>query len=247
MKKITLTLIGLIAYSTSISAQEVKFGTKAGLNFAKISGMFYDAEFSDDNLRFNKGITTFHMGMFAEIKFTEKFALQPELLYSMQGGKYEVFQRGIDVIMGMPLEYSIEGKLNWNLHYINVPIMAKYYARPNIAFEVGPYIGFNVKSELKTEYDSSFTFQGETTRESANENEDFKKGTKSIDFGLGIGANYNLSNGLFAGIRYNISLSNIGNDFTEVDIDEDGQNYVTHVKSDNIKNGVIQVSVGYKF
>lgn len=247
MKKIILTLVGVMTYTATTWAQEVKFGSKAGVNFAKISGEFYDAEYPEDNLRMNKGITAFHIGMFAEIKLTEKFALQPELLYSVQGGRYEISQQGTDVIMGLPLEYNISGKLNWNLHYINVPIMAKYYARPNIAFEAGPYIGFNLKSEWKSEYNSTFTFQDETTNESGKETEDIKRGTNSIDFGLGIGASYFLDNGFFVGARYNFGLSNIGKDFTDVQVDEDGETTTTQLKADNIKNGVIQISVGYKF
>ena len=247
MKKIILTLVGVMTYTATTWAQEVKFGSKAGVNFAKISGEFYDAEYPEDNLRMNKGITAFHIGMFAEIKLTEKFALQPELLYSIQGGRYEISQQGTDVIMGIPLEYNISGKLNWNLHYINIPIMAKYYARPNIAFEAGPYVGFNLKSEWKSEYNSTFTFQGETTNESGKETEDIKRGTNSIDFGLGIGASYFLGNGFFVGARYNFGLSNIGKDFTDVQVDEDGETTTTQLKADNIKNGVIQISVGYKF
>ncbi len=43
MKRITLTLLGLVAFSTTaVAQQEVKFGPKAGVNFANIAGK--DAE-----------------------------------------------------------------------------------------------------------------------------------------------------------------------------------------------------------
>ena len=248
MKKITLTLLGFVAFSTSaLAQQEVKIGPKAGVNFAKINGKFYESGFSENKLQFDQGVTGFHLGLFAEIKFNDKFSVQPELLYSVQGGKYEVSEAGTDVIFGMPLDYKIDGILKWKLHYINVPVMAKYYVVPSFALEVGPYIGFNVKSEWKSEYNSSFTFEGETEVSSGSDTEKMKKGTNAVDFGLGFGASYNIVNGLFVNARYNLGLSNVGKDFTEVETDEDGTIYETKIKADKLKNGVIQVGVGYKF
>ncbi|SEH74844.1 Outer membrane protein beta-barrel domain-containing protein [Paenimyroides aquimaris] len=248
MKKITLTLLGLVAFSTSaLAQQEVKFGPKAGVNFANVSGKFFDAEYQEDQLEFDKGQTGFHIGAFAEIKFNDKFAIQPEVLYSVQGGKYKQYEKGTDIIFGMPIDYEIDGEMKWNLHYINVPIMAKYYIIPSLAIEAGPYVGFNIKSEWKSEYKSSLTFQGETELSSGKETEDIKNGTNSVDFGLGAGASFNLNNGFFVEARYNLGLSKVGKDFTFVQTDEEGERYETHLKTDNVKNGVIQVSIGYKF
>ena len=45
MKKLTLTLLGLVAISTSaVAQQEVKFGPKAGVNFSSINGEIKDEE-----------------------------------------------------------------------------------------------------------------------------------------------------------------------------------------------------------
>lgn len=60
---------------------------------------------------------------------------------------------------------------------------------------------------------------------------DIKDSLKSIDFGLNLGLGYKMNNGLNFGARYNIGLSNIN--------DEDGLG--------SVKNGVLQVSVGYFF
>ena len=71
MKKITLTLLGLVAFSTSaLAQQEVKFGPKAGVNFASINGKVTE---EGETFEFNKGQTGFHVGAFAEIKFNNKF------------------------------------------------------------------------------------------------------------------------------------------------------------------------------
>ena len=48
-------------------------------NFATLGG---DTEDLD-------GLTSFHVGGVAEISFSEKFSVQPELLYSAQGASFE--------------------------------------------------------------------------------------------------------------------------------------------------------------
>lgn len=200
MKKIILSLFALAAMGLSANAQQVvKFGPKAGVNFANLSG---------DDIEDSKMKTSFHVGAFAEIFFTDKFAIQPEVLFSAQGAEEK------------------EGDGKWNLDYINIPIMAKYYVIDGLAVEAGPYVGFNMNSELESE--------GVTM--------DVKDGTKSVDFGLGLGANYNLDNGFFIGARYNLGLSEIGKSSEQtvggITIETEGS---------DAKNSVIQISVGYKF
>ena len=214
MKKLTLTLLGLVAISTSaVAQQEVKFGPKAGVNFAMLNGK--DAEDS-------KMLIGFHVGAFAEIKFNEKFAVQPEVVFSAQGAKTE----SSETIAGTTVSYEGKAKIN----YINVPIMAKYYVAPSFAVEAGPYVGFLATANAE----SKGTAGGVTQEYDA----DIKDQTKSIDFGVGVGASFNMDSGLFIGARYNLGLSKIGKEYKEENVT---------VEAADIKNGVIQVSVGYKF
>ena len=206
MKKLTLTLLGLVAISASaVAQQEVKFGPKAGVNFAMLNGK--DAEDA-------KMLIGFHVGAFAEIKFNEKFAVQPEVVFSAQGAKTE----SSETIAGVTYAYEGKSKIN----YINVPIMAKYYVVPSFAIEAGPYVGFLATANAE----SKGTVGGVTQELDA----DIKDQTNSVDFGLGVGASFNLDSGLFIGARYNLGLA-------KLDKDGDG----------DVKNGVIQVGVGYKF
>ena len=116
MKKILLSAVAVIALSMTSQAQEVEFGAKAGLNIADLGS---DAETSGSR-------TGFHFGGVAEIKFSEKFSVQPELLYSMQGAKSDITGN------------EVETKLD----YINLPIMAKYYVMEGLSVEAGPQVGF---------------------------------------------------------------------------------------------------------
>ena len=71
MKKVLLSAIAVMAFM-SVSAQETRFGVKAGLNLSTFTGDAEDA----------KSLVGFQVGGFAEIKLTDKFAIQPEVLFS---------------------------------------------------------------------------------------------------------------------------------------------------------------------
>ncbi|HLW42651.1 MAG TPA: porin family protein [Flavobacterium sp.] len=195
MKKLMIAAIAVVGFSvTGLAQQQVKFGPKAGVNLATISG--------NDDSEMKIG---FHVGAVAEIKFNDKFSLQPEVLYSAQGGQ---LKENSDIKM--------------NNDYINIPIMAKYYFVEGFSVELGPQVGFLMKSELKGN-DGSV---------------DTKDAHKSIDFGVGVGLAYDLPMGLFVNARYNIGLSKINEDIEAGPIT---------VETDDVKNSVIQIGIGYKF
>lgn len=218
MKKNTLILLGLVAFSTNaLAQQEVKFGPKAGVNIANISGK--DAEN-------NKMLIGFHVGAFAEIKFNDKFAVQPEILYSAQGAKKE----GTKNVAGVNVTTNSTSKVD----YINVPIMAKYYVLPSLAIEAGPYVGFLMSAKTEGTINSM--------GQNVSIDSDDKDSSNSIDFGVGVGASFNLNNGFFIGARYNLGLTKVGKD-SSLTI---GGVEVSREALDT-KNTVIQVGVGYKF
>ncbi|WP_103865135.1 porin family protein [Aquimarina sp. I32.4] len=116
MKKLFLLAIAIIGFSVSSNAQDIKFGFKGGLNFATLNG---------DNLQGNPdGRTGYHIGAVAQIGLAEKFALQPELLYSAQGVK------------------------DGDIDYINVPVLLKYKFAKIFSVEAGPQFGFVVNDNL---------------------------------------------------------------------------------------------------
>ncbi|CAM4115657.1 porin family protein [Flavobacterium sinopsychrotolerans] len=187
MKKIILTVAAVFAFGFA-NAQETKFGVKGGLNVANLSGDIED----------NSSKVGFHVGGFVEIKVSDKFSVQPELLFSTQGTKLE--ESGTN--------YSYESNLN--LSYLNIPVMAKYYVAEGFSLEAGPQIGFltTAKSDF-TATESGITVSGD---------EDVKDEFESIDFGFNFGAGYDFTENLSAGLRYNLGLSNIaktdsGDDF----------------------------------
>lgn len=214
MKKILLSAVFL--FSALSYAQDVKFGAKVGLNISNLSGDVEDT----------KSLIGAHLGGFAEISISEKFAIQPELLFSMQGAKSEYSESDVDY------SYSEESKTK--LNYLNVPILAKYYVAEKFALLAGPQFG--ILMSAKEEYEFSENFGG--VADSGSESIDAKEFYKSLALSFNLGASYSITENFFIDARYNLGLSSIAKDYT----DEFGDS--TSLK---INNNVFQFSVGYKF
>lgn len=121
MKKVLLTAAAVMAFGL-MNAQEVKYGAKAGLNMSNYTG---DVENTDMKIGFQ-------VGGFAEIKISDKFAVQPELLFTNLGAKGDF--SGITVTE--------------NLNYIAIPVMAKYFVAEKFSIEAGPQIGFLMSAKM---------------------------------------------------------------------------------------------------
>ena len=214
MKKLSIFIAIMLFGFSTVNAQEINFGAKAGVNFASITG-----DDTDDL----DGRTSFHVGIVAEIVISDKFSVQPELLYSSQGATSE------DSYTEEDINIKEEGTVK--LDYINLPIMAKFYVGEGFSLEAGPQIGFLMNSEIEMK----LTASGAGVSESISVTEDLKDHIKGIDFGLNLGVGYKMENGLNFGARYNLGLSDANDDpeFFESD--------------SYFKNSVIQVSVGYFF
>lgn len=115
MKKLLLVTVITVIGLTNGNAQEIKFGVKAGLNLAFITG---------DNTEDFDPTTNFHVGIMAEIKISDKLSLQPELIYSGQGADTNI---------------ASEGSIS--LNYLNLPLIGKYYVTERLSLEAGPQIG----------------------------------------------------------------------------------------------------------
>lgn len=109
MKKIILTIAVMFAIGTAI-AQEAKFGIKGGFVNAN-----YGADADDGDAR-----SSFYFGGLVDLSITEKFHIQPELLYTMEGNDEDEF----------------------DLNFIRIPVMAKFYVAEGFNIQAGPEVAF---------------------------------------------------------------------------------------------------------
>ena len=205
MKKNILAAIAVFAFGLT-NAQKAQFGLKGGLNVA-------NQNFSVNGFPSASSRIGFHIGGFVEVKISDKFAIQPELLYSTQGSKFNM------TVNDSGTDYNTENV--FKLAYLNIPVMFKYYAVEKFSLEAGPQIGFLTSSKLDV------SVVGKTVSQNA------KDLFESVDFGLNLGAGYDFTKKISAGVRYNFGLANVAK--TEKGDDS------------NIKNGVFSASLGYRF
>ncbi|CAM3389933.1 porin family protein [Zobellia roscoffensis] len=118
MKTLKLLLALCLICSTSLVMSQVRPGFKIGLNNANISNTTLDTK---------SGI---YVGAFVDIPISEYYTLQPELLYSNQGGKSNSDQFG-DV----------------NINYISIGLPNKFYMGPDSGFHFILGLGLDINFE----------------------------------------------------------------------------------------------------
>jgi hypothetical protein len=118
MKK--LFLIATIPSVSVVANAQLKYGVKGGMNLASM------------NYTGGKMLTGFHGGFLLQAKLA-MFAIQPEVLFSMQGT-------------------GVEGSDDkTKLNYINVPVMLQYFVLPGLAIEAGPQVGLLLSAKSNDE------------------------------------------------------------------------------------------------
>jgi len=193
MKKLMLLTVFTVLGMSNVDAQGFGFGIKAGLNFASVD---FDQNISDIN-----GRTTFHVGAMVDLDISEKFSIQGEVLWSLQG-------YNVDALFFDDNENIENVEITTKLDYINVPILAKYEFTEGLSALVGPQIGFLI--EANSEFNDIDIALSD--------------GFNSTDISGAVGLMYEIDNGLNVGARYTFGLSDI------LDSDNaDAKNYVVQL------------------
>ena len=137
MKKLILITIMLFSITTVLQAQSIRFGIKAGANFANQNGD------TPPEFESKESITSYHAGLLAEVKLFDSFAIQPELLYSTQGATYK------DAVE----EFKNE------LGYLSIPVLAKFYLSKSLSLELGPQASFLLSEKNDFDVEDAETFE----------------------------------------------------------------------------------------
>lgn len=183
---------------------DFKLGIKGGVNFSNIS---------TNNTSQNKALTGVNFGVFAKLPITNSFAIQPEMYFTTKGSE---------------LTYQnvfVDGTAQFDLNYIEVPVLAVFKITDNFNFHVGPYASYLLSSNVKNVSDVSFNFENNIN------SGDFRK------FDTGIAAGFGFEGkSLGIGVRYNFGLVTVGEEKTYL-----GTNYVFP----DGKNSVLNVYLSY--
>lgn len=173
MKQKSLALFTIALTITTISFAQGGFhvGVKAGANIFKVDGTAIKDEF-----KFG-----YNLGAFAELNFTDKWGIQPEVMWNQTNFRTasnfnEIFPGG---------KSDVEGKLN----YLSIPVLLAFRPAKIITFQAGPQFGILLNKE-KSLFDNG------------------KDAFKSGDFSMLGGVQLNIGS-LKVGGRYVVGLANI--------------------------------------
>ncbi|MEL0644820.1 porin family protein [Olleya sp. Ti.3.14] len=212
MKKLILStalfVSGLALVNAQSDSREVQLGIKGGLNSSTISG---------DDLGDLDSRTSFNAGLVAEIPLTDRLSFQPEVLYSGQG--FDVREIDQDNIV------DTDENIEYQLDYIQVPLLLKAYIVKGLSVEAGPQFGFKIHEEFDYQPNSD---GGDIEIDSDDSY------VKDFDTSIALGAAYKFDNGFFLSGRYNLGVT---------DIFEDG----TPFEGVDAKNNVWQFGIGFMF
>ncbi|PQA91962.1 hypothetical protein B0A69_16195 [Chryseobacterium shigense] len=195
MKKLLL-IAAAAAVSINLSAQETRFGAKAGYSLSTLK--FKDGGNSENS----DPSHTFYVGALVEHKLSDKFALQGEVLYSPLGGKVEAAEGSDEAFVGA------KSKIKFGT--LMVPVSAKYFITEGLSVSAGASFGFILSAKTKYEVNAGLGLPGLDI--SLGDEVDIKDQTNTLNIAPFLGAEYALENGLFFDARYNMGVSNLAKD-----------------------------------
>lgn len=201
---ITLLLVFVLAFVTHmVQAQDngLRVGVKGGLN---VTNLYVD-EVDDENPRYG-----FHLGVYTQLFESDVFAIQPEILYSTKGTRIEDNSALFDAT------------LDFNLNYLDIPVLAVFKLGDAAEIHVGPYFGYLLNANVDVDGD----FDGEDGIDRDN--------FKSWDYGLSAGIGFNVG-AVQLGARYNYGLQKIADSDIATEI------------LGNAKNSNAQIFVSFNF
>lgn len=177
MKKITLLALAML-FVTVLSNAQLKFGVKAGAN---LSNFTTKSEF----IRYVNGANSYQFGVLFQAKVLD-FAIQPEVLYSVKGGKFNNSRLS-----------SLLTDTEFESQNIEIPVNIQYGFDAGLArfyVQGGPYVAFLTGGKIDG---STALFKN------------IKETFNPMDFGLGLGAGAEML-GVQLAIRCDWGLSKIG-------------------------------------
>ncbi|GET25015.1 porin family protein [Prolixibacter sp. NT017] len=209
MKKLILFAVVCLMLSATVArAQESEVGVKGGLNLSSISVDYGN----DKNLK-----AGFFAGVYNKIPLGNTFALQPELLYSVKGVKYNYNNT-----------FS-NSETKVNLNYIDLPVKMVFNLSKNFDVQFGPYVSYLLNGDINTSTEVLNYY-------SQNSNKEIdRKDFNALDYGLSAGVGFDLES-MLLGVNYNVGLNQVAKDGT-----------TPHNMMGNAKNNVLQFYVGFKF
>jgi hypothetical protein len=162
----------------SYAQSSLQWGLKAGGNYFKLGGRSFDNTYN----------VSFSGGAYAEVNYSAKWTIQPELLFNQTQGKTS---QEFNQIYGGVSDQLV------TLDYITIPILVAFKPIPELSILLGPQYGFLISQT------TGLLNPGGTTSANSNQN-----AFSRSDFSIVFGGQLNLGK-VKVGLRYSEGINNI--------------------------------------
>jgi len=228
-----ISLITLLAFSTiATSAQSLiptKFGVKVGLNFSSLE--ISSIEGVKPTVNSSKiGIIG---GVFVHIPLSDKWFLNPEVLYSQKGASFDYYFTH-DYPVDKRTEYATTNQLT--LSYVELNPAFSFKASNKLTLNFGPSVSYLISEDYTI---TSVKNSGEDAT-GANVLLDGFYTATTLDVGLNLGLSYFITENLLLGTRVSTGFMEAG-EVTQPN--EIGDSIPTYT----LKNKAIALSLAYLF
>jgi len=194
-KNILIILILFVSISVNAQTSKMKFGIKSGINISKYTPEMY---VGNSRLANYQGKIGFYLGGYTNIEISNKFKIQPELLFSSQGTKRIFEDISLTDSNGILLGVSdIEETINESV--ISLPIILQYFINEKFNLESGIQLGYVINRKEETTKDPFGLNQGNNSQ-SNNTNYD------KFDLGFNLGLGYKILENLRINTRYFLGI-----------------------------------------
>ena len=226
MKKL-FTILTVVVLTTTASFGQ--FSVKAGLNMANMSISGSGSDDTDNGMKLGMIIG----GSYA-MELSDAMSLDVSVAFKQSGTK----ETDEETIGGVTFKASQTVALN----YLDISPSLSFNVSDAFSLSVGPYLAFAMSGNIK--WEMSAKGNGVDESESDSEAIDFgdgddDDGIKAMDFGINIGAAYNITDAMNVSAGYSLGLSNLYYIDADVDYGDDGE--------PSLKNNAIYIGVGYTF
>jgi len=180
MKKTIIVITSVFALAATGFAQNTSFGVKAGITHNSVT---YKVEAEEEKVQIEGSNAGFYVGGIANIRLSENFTLQPNLLFIMKGGGMNI---GADATI--------------STMHIDVPVNF-LYTNNGFFIGAGPNFSYALNGKIKLE--------GEESVDIFDEDESDFFYMKKFELGANVLMGYTFPNGITVSANYTPGISNI--------------------------------------
>ncbi len=189
MKKLLIFLVFIACHYSQLSAQDVSWGVKAGVNLSEWKGK------SPESARLLTGL---HFGPTISLKASDNIFIVSSLLLSQKGN---MTHRIFDEVHGTESLFR-DFKQEFKFTYLDLPVYLKFEVVSGLSLYAGPQFSYLLKATSKSEE----RFRINEGEEHFRELEIDLKGYNKFDLAVVVGIDYLFSNGINLNAGYDFGL-----------------------------------------